>query len=41
MEERSVLKHFLLKLVKRHDREVVEKMIPEDDRRILSNAIKV
>lgn len=41
MEERSVLKHFLLKLVKKHDREVVEKMIPEDDRKILSNAIKV
>lgn len=41
MEERSVLKHFLLKLVKKHTRENVEKMIPQDDRKILSNAIKV
>ncbi len=41
MEERCILKHFLLRLVKKHTREVVEKMIPQDDRKILSNAIKV
>lgn len=41
MEERFILKHFLLKLVKKHSREVVEKMIPQDDKKILSNAIKV
>lgn len=41
MEERFILKHFLLRLVKKHDREAVEKMIPQDDRRILSNAIKI
>lgn len=41
MEERSILKHFLLKLVKKHDRQVIENMITQEDRKILSNAIKV
>jgi ribosomal RNA-processing protein 12 len=40
-EERSILKHFLLRVVKKHSREIVEKMIPADDRKILSNAIKI
>lgn len=40
MEHRSILKHFLLKLAKKFGREVVEKLIPADDRKILSNAIK-
>lgn len=34
------MKHFLLKLTKRFGREEVEKMIPAEDRKILSNAIK-
>lgn len=40
MEHRSILKHFLLKLAKKFGRAVIEKMIPADDRKILSNAIK-
>jgi hypothetical protein len=40
MEHRSILKHFLLKLVKKYGRDEVEKLIPKDDRKILSNAIK-
>lgn len=40
MEHRSILKHLLLKLSKKFGRVIVEKMIPADDRKILSNAIK-
>jgi len=41
LDNRSILKHFLLKLTKRFGRELTEKMIPADDRKILSNAIKL
>lgn len=40
MEHRSILKHLLLKLAKKFGRDVIDKMIPSEDRKILSNAIK-
>lgn len=35
-----MLKHFLLKLIKKNDRVFIEELIPEKDRKIVNNAVK-
>lgn len=41
MEHRSILRHFLLRLVKRHGREHLEAMIPQQHRKMLGHTIKM
>jgi hypothetical protein len=41
LENRTMLKHFLLKLIKKFGRDRIEKCIPKDDRKIVSNAVKI
>ena len=41
MEHRSILRHFLIKLTKKHGKDVLEAMIPAQHRKMLSHALKM
>jgi hypothetical protein len=41
MEHRSILRHFLLRLVKKHGREMLEQLIPQRHSKMLSHTIKM
>lgn len=41
MEHRSILRHFLIKLTKKHGKDVLEAMIPVQHRKMLSHALKM
>jgi hypothetical protein len=41
MEHRSVLRHFLIKLTKKHGREQIELMVPQAHRKMLAHTLKM
>jgi len=41
MEHRSVLRHFLIRLTKRHGRDSLEAMMPSEHVKMLSHALKM
>ena len=41
MEHRSVLRHFLIKLTKKHGREQIEQMVPQAHRKMLAHTLKM
>lgn len=41
MEHRSILRHFLVKLTKKHGKDVIEAMIPQQHRKMLSHTLKM
>ena len=41
MEHRSVLRHFLIKLCKKHGRELVEQLVPAAHRKMLAHTLKM
>lgn len=41
MENRSILRHFLIKLSKKHGKEALEAMIPQDHRKMFTHALKM
>lgn len=41
MEHRSILRHFLIKLTKKHGKDALEAMIPQQHRKMLSHALKM
>lgn len=41
MEHRSILRHFLIKLTKKHGREMVEQLIPPTHRKMLAHTLKM
>lgn len=41
MENRSILRHFLIKLTKKHGKDALEEMIPQAHRKMLSHTLKM
>ena len=41
MENRSILRHFLIKLTKKHGKDEIEAMIPQQHRKMLTHTLKM